>query len=125
MPSRERVEAFVACVVSNQHVKASEDFYHEDASMQENGLAPRRGRAALIEHEAKALSRILKVHTHAPRAVLVDGDHVAIYWVFDMTRPDGVTRRLEEAALQRWQGERIAEERFFYDTATAWQAVEA
>jgi hypothetical protein len=34
-----------------------------------------------------------------------------------------VTRRLQELALQRWRGDRIAEERFFYDTASAWKTV--
>jgi ketosteroid isomerase-like protein len=64
------------------------------------------------------------VHTHPPRAVLVDGDHVAIFWVFDFISKEGVTRRIEEMALQRWDGDRIREERFFYDTATAFAAVE-
>ena len=37
---------------------------------------------------------------------------------------DGVTRRLNELALQTWRGDRIAEERFVYDTGSAWQVVE-
>jgi ketosteroid isomerase-like protein len=56
--------------------------------------------------------------------VLVDGDMVVVNWVFDATDQNGVTRRLEELAIQRWRGDRIAEERFFYDTASAWQVVE-
>ncbi|HEX2554910.1 MAG TPA: nuclear transport factor 2 family protein [Microvirga sp.] len=123
MPSRERVEAFVAVVVSNAHVRAIADYYHEDASMQENGLEPRRGREVLMQHEARALARVQSVHTHPPRAVLVDGDRVAIHWIFDFLGKDGVTRRIEEVALQRWDGDRIREERFFYDTATAFSAV--
>ena len=124
MPTRERVDDFIAVVVSNNHVRAIAEFYHEDASMQENGLEPRRGRDVLMQHEAKALARVQSVHTHSPRAVLVDGDHVAIRWVFDFLGKDGVTRRIEEMALQRWDGDRIREERFFYDTATAFAPVE-
>ncbi len=124
MPSRERVDAFIAVVVSNDHVRAIADYYHEDASMQENGLEPRRGRDFLMQHEAKALARVQSVHTHPPRAVLVDGDLVAIHWVFDFLGKDGVTRRIEEMALQRWDGDRIREERFFYDTATAFAPVQ-
>lgn len=124
MPDRQRVEAFVAAVVSGDHVGAIRDFYCEDASMQENGAEPRRGRDALMAHEAGALARLNRMYTHPARAVLVDGDRVVIHWVFDATDKAGVTRRLEELAIQRWRGNRIAEERFFYDAGSAWQVVE-
>ncbi|WP_198021007.1 hypothetical protein [Mesorhizobium sp. LNJC391B00] len=42
MPSRERVEAFLKEVVEGCHVKAIADFYHDDATMQENLGVPRR-----------------------------------------------------------------------------------
>jgi hypothetical protein len=122
MPSRERVTAFIASVVGGDHVKAIADYYHEDASMQENLQTPRLGRAHLMAHEAKVLER-LKMHTHPDPLFLVDGDNVVIKWIFDATGKDGVTRRLHELALQRWQGDRIAEERFVYDSASAWTVV--
>ena len=46
---------------------------------------------------------------------MLDGDQAAIRWAFVFTRHDGKSFRMEELALQRWQGDRIAEERFFYD----------
>lgn len=125
MPDRQRVEAFVAAVVSGDHVGAIRDFYCEDASMQENGAELRRGRDELMAHEARALARLNRMHTHPARAVLVDGDQVVIHWIFDATDKQGVTRRLEELAIQLWRGDRIAEERFFYDTGSAWQVVES
>jgi ribosomal silencing factor RsfS len=36
MPTRERVAAFITSVVGGDHVRAIADYYHEDASMQEN-----------------------------------------------------------------------------------------
>ncbi|MEP6968058.1 MAG: nuclear transport factor 2 family protein [Pseudomonadota bacterium] len=125
MPTSERVQGFVAVVVSGDHVGAIRDYYWDDASMRENMAEPRRGREFLMAHEAKALSRLARMHTHPPKAVMIDGDRVVIHWVFDATDPAGVTRRLEELALQNWRGDRIQAERFFYDTATAWRAVEA
>ena len=123
MPDRHRVEAFIAAVVSGDHVGAIADFYHEDASMQENLQTPRRGRTLLMEHEAKALQRLKRMHTHPAPTYLLDGDSVAINWTFDATSADGVTRRLQEVALQRWRGDRIIEEQFFYDTASAWRTI--
>ena len=123
MPSRARVAAFIASVVGGDHVRAIADFYHENASMQENLQPPRRGRAVLMAHEARVLERV-KMHTHPDPIFLIDKDHVVINWTFDATSKDGITRRLNELALQRWVDERIAEERFVYDSASAWTVVE-
>ena len=117
MPERARVDAFVRLVESGDHVKAIEDYYHPDASMRENCKPPRVGRDALAAYEASVLERrkLKAVDTHPAHVVLVDGDNVAIHWTFDFVAPDGGRLRLTEMALQRWRGERIAEERFFYD----------
>jgi ketosteroid isomerase-like protein len=123
MPSRERVAAFIALVCVDP-VRAIADYYHEDASMQENLQAPRLGREALMAHEAKALQRV-SMYTHPNPLFIVDGDSVVINWTFDATAKDGVTRRLNELTLQRWRGDRIAQERFVYDSASAWTVVEA
>jgi len=123
MPSRERVEAFLKEVVEGSHVKAIADFYHDDATMQENLGVPRRNREALMAREQSVLDRIQKMHTHPVQTFLVDGDNVAIRWTFDKVDKEGVVQRLEEVALQEWRGDRIAKEQFFYDTATAWGLV--
>jgi SnoaL-like domain len=122
LPTRERVQAFIAAVVGGDHVGAIADYYHEGASMQENLKAPRLGRALLMAHEAQALQKV-KMYTHPEPLYLLDGSHVVIHWTFDATGKDGVTRRLNELALQRWEGDRIAEERFVYDSASAWTPV--
>ena len=122
MPDRRRVEAFIAAVVGGDHVQAIADYYHDDGFMQENQQEPRRGRALLMENEANVLKRV-RMHTHPNPPFAIDGDNVAINWTFDATGKDGVTRRLHEVAFQRWQGDRIIEERFFYDTAYAWRTV--
>jgi ketosteroid isomerase-like protein len=118
MPGRATVERFIAMVESNDHVRAIEEFYAEDASMQENLAPPRVGRDVLVAHEKAALARVASVHTHKVATFLVDGDHVAIHWIFDFTLPDGTARRFDEMALQTWRGDKIAVERFFYDPAT-------
>jgi ketosteroid isomerase-like protein len=115
MPSRETVAAFVAAVESGDHVGAIGRFYHDDASMQENYAEPRRGRDVLVAHEKKVLARVAEMRTLPAQAVVIDGDHVAINWIFEMIGRDGSVRRLDEVALQEWRGEKIIRERFFYD----------
>jgi ketosteroid isomerase-like protein len=117
MPSRERVAAFVAMVEESKYVEAIREFYAEDASMQENGEPPRAGRDRLIEHEWRMLAAHKAVRTEPGSSFLLDGDRVVIHWVFVFTRKDGTSFRMEELAQQRWRGDRIVEERFYYDPA--------
>ena len=117
MPSPETLERFIATVEANDHVRAIQEFYTEDASMQENQKPPRRGRTLLMEGEAKVLARAASVSSLCVRPVLVNGDHVVVRWRFRFDWRDGSVTEMEEVAWQRWEGERIAEERFFYDPA--------
>jgi ketosteroid isomerase-like protein len=117
MPTRERVQDFISLVERGEYVKAIEDFYHPEASMQENGEPPRVGRQTLIEHERAVLAGVAGMRTRRVETCLVDGDRVVINWMFEMTGRDGKVRTLDELALQSWDGDRIARERFFYDPA--------
>ena len=115
MPSSDTLERFIARVESNAHVEAIQEFYTEQASMQENNEPPRVGRDVLVAHEARALALAASVTSQCVRPVFVNGDHVVIRWIFEFTGHDGRIRRIEELACQRWEGERIAQEQFFYD----------
>ena len=115
MPSADTLERFIARVESNAHVEAIEEFYTESASMQENNEPPRVGRETLIKHEQRALAMAATVTSQCVRPVFVNGSHVVIRWIFEFTGKDGSKRRIEELAWQRWEGERIAQEQFFYD----------
>jgi hypothetical protein len=115
MPTPRTLEDFIAKVEANQHAEAIEEFYKEGASMQENDLPPRAGRDALAANERKVLSRMRSVSSRCVRPVFANGDHVVIRWVFEFEKLDGGRIRIDELAYQRWEGERIAEEKFFYD----------
>jgi len=115
MPTAATLDRFIARVESNAHAEAIEEFYTEDASMQENMNPPRAGRDLLVAHERAVLARALSVKSTCVRPVFVNGDHVVIRWIFEFAWKDGSTGRIEELAYQRWQGERIAQEQFFYD----------
>ena len=117
MPAREAVEAFVAQVLSGDHVGAIADWYAEDASMQENQEPPRVGREVLMEGERQTLARVARVDTELLSPVMVDGDRVAIHWRFTFTSHKGNVASFEEIAWQTWRGDQVCEERFFYDPA--------
>jgi hypothetical protein len=117
MPTRERVRQFIALVEQNQFVEAIERFYAEDGSMQDNEGPVRQGRDGLVAGEKATLAAMDAIRTRPVETVLVDGDHVVIRWVFDMTFANGATAVMEELALQEWRGDLIWREKFFYDPA--------
>jgi ketosteroid isomerase-like protein len=117
MPSRARVDEFIAAVESGDHAGAVERYYTEDATMQENTAPPRQGRDKFVAHEREVMARMAKIHSKAVSSV-VEGDRVAIHWNFEMTDKSGKVRRFDEIAYQEWRGDRIFRERFFYDPAT-------
>jgi hypothetical protein len=122
MPSAQTLERFIARVESNAHAEAIEEFYTEHATMRENMAAPRVGRATLVVQERATLSKMRSVQSRCVRPLLVNGDVVVVRWIFHFEGHDGRVREIEELAYQRWDGERITEEQFFYDPAQfAWR----
>jgi ketosteroid isomerase-like protein len=117
MPTADTIERFIARVEQNAHAEAVEEFYTEDASMRENQSAPRVGRDAHVANERSVLARTKSLISKCVRPVFVSGDKVVIRWIFHFEWQDGTTTHMEEIAYQRWEGERIAEETFFYDPA--------
>jgi len=118
MPSRARLDEFIAVVEAGDHAGAIERYYTEDSSMQENAAPPRVGRDLLVAHERGVLARMMHVYSKAMSSV-VDGDNVAIHWIFELTDKSGKVRRIDEVALQQWRGDKIFLESFFYDPCGA------
>jgi hypothetical protein len=117
MPSSETLERFIARVEQNAHAEAIEGFYTADASMRENQGVPRVGRDAHVANEHRLFARAKTVTSKCVRPAFVSGDHVVIRWIFHFEWLDGTVTDMEELACQRWEGEHIAEETFFYDPA--------
>jgi hypothetical protein len=117
MPTPETLERFIARVEANAHAEAVEEFYTVDATMQENQSTPRIGRAAHSANERNVMSRVKTLTSRCVRPVFVNGDKVIIRWIFHFEWNDDTITDMEELAYQRWEGERIAEETFFYDPA--------
>ncbi|HEY0438127.1 MAG TPA: nuclear transport factor 2 family protein [Phenylobacterium sp.] len=115
MPARETVAAFVALVEAGRYVEALEQFYHPDATMQDNQRPPRMGLERLIADERATMARFAAMRTDPVEDLLIDGDKVVVRWRFVFTPAEGAPMIMEELSLQRWAGDRIAEERFFYD----------
>jgi hypothetical protein len=117
MPRQETLERFIARVESNAHDVAIAEFYAPGSTMRENMNAPRVGRDAHVANEQRVLARARSIHSECVRPVFVNADLVVIRWRFRFDWEDGTVTEMEELAYQRWEGEQVAEEQFFYDPA--------
>ena len=115
MPSRQTVEAFVALVETGDYVGAIERFYAPDASTRENTGEPAVGRDKLVAKERGVLAAFKEVKAVRIGPSLIEGDNVATRWTFSFTNAEGTIRTLDEIAWQTWHGDKLIEERFYYD----------
>lgn len=116
MPTEERVRAFIARVAAPDPLGAIRDFYHADATAQENHGPTRTGIDAILAGEEAALKRMGGAPDATCVRVSITGDTVFINWRFAMG-PSEPKRILDEVAMQVWDGDRIKSERFYYDPA--------
>ena len=115
MPTHQTVARFVDLVEAGKGIDALDMFYAENASMQENRAQPRIGKAALLAHERAAQASVTGMTARCVRPILIEGDTVVIRWIFDYVDGRGRAVRFQELAYQRWSGDNILEEQFFYD----------
>jgi hypothetical protein len=117
MPSQQALDAFVAMVLANKHDEAIATFYTPDSTMQENLDPPRKGRDGNVAREKAVMARAIGIHSALEGPIFVSGDRVVLRWVFRFDFADGTAITMDEIAYQRWDGDLIAEERFYYDPA--------
>lgn len=115
MPDRDVIEQLIRYTVEGRSEAALLAFYADDVVIQENNQPPRVGRAASIARNRDAVQWTRAVHEISVPRVLIDGNLVVIEWHAEWTLSSGQRIRIEELALQSWEGNRIVFERFFYD----------
>ena len=119
---QDRVSGLIEYIQTGKILDAMTEFYHDDATMQENRNEPRVGLEANIEHEKKFLSQVKDFHGFGAAAVGVDesspgtGDVLVESWL-EFTNTEGTKVRLEQVSVTRWVDGKIKSERFYYDSA--------
>ena len=117
MTVQESVKKLISLVEQHKFLEAIQEFYADDASMQENNASPRCGLAALLENERKVMASFKELHVARAQSFIAGEDHAAIRWLFEYTDVKGRRLCLDEVAYQHWRDGKIVSERFFYDPA--------
>ena len=106
MPTLSTIESFIQAVEERPHDQVIQDFYAEDASIQEK---------LLLKYEKAALQKADKVESKCIRPFFVEENQVIIRWQFKFYWRNQTVSEIEEVAHQVWEGEKIKVEQFFYD----------
>ncbi len=117
MSLREQLTQFIQLVESGQSVAAIERFYADDAVVFENHELARAGREKCAAYEREAVAK--QAEPPRTRAASLACDDTTgrafVEWLIRWKTAEGTWMRLEEVAAQRWSGDRIVEERFYYE----------
>lgn len=115
--ARQHFEAFCQLVEAGDTLTAIERYYAEDVTVFENRALARAGRAKCMDFERAQLAAQpapprLKILRRAFDAHSQTG---FIEYEIRFSSQAGRPMRLEEVAVQRWVGDKVDSERFYYE----------
>ena len=118
MTYKQRTEDIYNMIGQGQLMEAFEKYYADNVVITE----PRgtfEGKNACREHEVQFMDFISEFHGMEVKAVTSDEENgIVIHETnMDVTFKDGNRVILEQAGVQRWEGDKIVHERFYYDNA--------
>lgn len=98
-------------------LEAFEKYYHNDVVMVEASGETRNGKDVNRKFEVEFMSMIKEVHGTGVRAITSNEKEATTMvesWM-DATYKDGNRSMMEEVAVQKWKGDQIIKERFYYN----------
>lgn len=102
---------------TGQLLDAFEKYYANDVVMVEATGDLREGKDKNREYELKFISSVKDVHGGGVTGLTADeqnGVTMVESWM-DVTFQDGNRVKMEQVAVQKWRGEEIVHERFYYN----------
>ncbi len=104
-------------IFSGQIMDAFEKFYHEDVTMTEATGESWSGKATNRQREEQFVASVKEIHGGGIEGITsneADATTMVESWL-DLTFQDGNRMKLEQVAVQKWQGDQIIKERFYYN----------
>ena len=104
-------------VLQGQLLEAFDKYYHDDVVMVEATGDTTSGKAENRAREEQWLGSVAEFHGGGVNAITSnesDGVTMLEVWM-DATYKDGNRMKMEQVAVQRWDGDQIKHERFYYN----------
>lgn len=98
-------------------LEAFEKYYHRDVVMIEATGETRKGYDANYQFQKDFMGMVKEVHGAGVNALASnekESTTMVESWM-DVTYNDGRRAKMEEVAVQKWQGDKIIKERFYYN----------
>ncbi len=113
----DKAKDMYAMSANGKMLEAFEKYYHNDVVMEEASGEVRKGKMVNLEFQKKFVEGVKEIHGFTVKSV-TSNEAEAITMVeslFDATMLDGSRAKMEEVAVQHWQGDLIIHERFYYN----------
>jgi len=114
MSTKENVQSVIDGILAGKILETFDAYYADDVVMSENKKDERVGKVKNREYELQFLGNIQEFHGAKVGRILVDGDHAAVEWTFDVTFKDGNRVVMKQVALQTWKDNKIIREDFYH-----------
>ena len=114
MNIKTQVEAVIDGILAGKILETFDAYYANDVVMSENRTEERIGKALNREYEIKFLENIQEFHGAQVGRVVVDGNHAAVEWSFDITFKDGNRVNMHQVTVQTWKDGKIIREDFYH-----------
>ena len=113
---QDRLEDLFSYIREGRILDAINEFYAEDAVMQENNLLPTVGREANFEREKQFLSTVKKWKRFDVPAKGVGEDVTFYETVMDWVTTDGTPVHVEQVVVAKWRNGKIIHERYYHNS---------
>jgi SnoaL-like protein len=111
---KENVEALNQMILQGEMLDAFDKFYAEDVVIQENVNEPVSGKSANRTNEVAFLDGITAFRGAEVKNIIINDQVTVIQWHFDYDHKDWGTRKYDQVSVQRWDGDQIVYEKFYY-----------
>ncbi len=118
MTYKERAQDIYNKLGQGQLLDAFDHYYADNVVMTEP-RGTREGKVACREYEENFLNMIQEFHGLDVHTITSDEDNkvTTVESTMDVTFKDGNRAKMEQVAVQRWEGDHIVHERFYYNNA--------
>lgn len=112
----QKIQDMYRMINEGKTMEALEQYYHDDVVVIDGKEAPRRGKQAQREAMHQWFGMIKDMHGGGVGAITAneaEGVTSVESWT-EVTFQDGKRVNMEEVGVQKWQGDQIIHERFYY-----------
>ena len=112
----EKAQEMYALIGQGKMMEAFEKYYHDDIVMVEATGEVRKGKDTNRKFEEEWMANVQKTHGGGVNAITSNEDQkTTMVEVWTDVTYSGQRMKMEEVAVQKWDGDKIIHERFYYN----------